>query len=401
LAVSRRVVVVGGGLVGSSAAYRVACQGAEAVLVDRADAGQATAAGAGIISPGGRFEDGDPDLLGLVRTAVAWYPELLERLAEDGEVRTGYEVVGALHVATSEQEAGRLEGLLGDLRRRRAEGFSHIGEAAIVDPATARARFPALGPVRAAVHIPGAARVDGRLLRDALHRALRRRGGTTLEGGARLLLARGGERAAGVHVGGETLAADAVIVAGGAWSAALADDLGVSLPVAPQRGQIAHLELPGMATGEWPIVLGFHSHYLLTFPANRVVAGATREYGAGYDHRITAAGMHEVLGEALRLAPGLAAATVLEMRIGFRPASPDGKPVLGPAPQIHNLYFATGHGPYGLQVGPWSGAAVADLALGRQVGPDLGPFTVARFAGGRRLTSSPERRAGSPPGPPR
>lgn len=381
---SRRIVVIGGGLVGSSAAYRAACQGAEAILVDRQDQGQATAAGAGILSPGSGFRDGDGELLGLVAVAAAWYPELLERLAEDGEVHTGYEVVGALHVATSEQEADQLIELLDQLRRRRADGFSHIGDAALVDARVARARFPALGPVRGAVHVPGAARVDGRLLRDALHRALRRRGGTTLHGSAELVLEHGRASATGVRVGERTLPADAVIVAGGAWSAALADGLGVSLPVAPQRGQIAHLALPGVATAGWPIVLGFHSHYLLTFPANRVVAGATREHGAGYDHRVTAAGMHEVLGEALRLAPGLAAATVLEVRVGFRPASPDGKPILGPAPGIGNLYFATGHGPYGLQVGPWSGAAVADLALGRPLQLDLGPFTVARFGSGTR-----------------
>ena len=119
-------------------------------------------------------------------------------------------------------------------------------------------------------------------------------------------------------------------------------------------------------------------------PPNRVVAGATREHGAGYDHRVTAAGMHEILGEALRLAPGLAAAAVLEVRVGFRPASPDGKPVLGQAPGIHNLYFATGHGPYGLQAGPGSGAAVADQALGRPVPFDLAPFTVGRFSSAGR-----------------
>src|SRR6266540_2953341 len=379
-----RVVVVGGGLVGSSAAYQVACQGGEAVLVDRQDQGQATAAGAGILSPGNRFEGGDADLLGLVRVSVAWYPELLARLAEDGEVHTGYETVGALHVATTEQEADRLADLLAELLRRRQRGFSHVGDAELVDARTARAGFPALGPVRAAIHIPGAARVDGRLLRDALHRALRRRGGTTLQGGAELLLDRERKRATGVTVGDRTLSADAVIVAGGAWSGALADSLGVSLPVAPQRGQIAHLALPGVATGAWPIVLGFHSHYLLTFPPNRVVAGATREHGTGYDHRVTAAGMHEVLGEALRVAPGLNAATVQEVRVGFRPASPDGRPILGRAPGIRGLFFATGHGPYGLQVGPWSGAAVADLALGRPVPLDLGAFSVDRFHPGGR-----------------
>jgi D-amino-acid dehydrogenase len=380
LAVTSRVAVVGGGLVGSSAAYHAVRRGAEAVLVDRSDQGQATAAGAGILSPGSGFQDGDAELLRLAAVAASWYPELLERLAEDGEARTGYEVVGALHVATSEQEAFRLDGLLAELYRRKRAGFSHIGDPAVVDDRSARERFPALGPVRGAVHIPGAARVDGRLLRDSLQRALRHRGGATMHGDARLLLDRDRRRAIGVSVDGRTVSADAVIVAGGAWSGALADDLGVSVPVAPQRGQIAHLELPGVATGDWPIVTGFHSHYLLTFPANRVVAGATREHGAGYDHRVTAAGMHEVLGEALRLAPGLAAATVLEVRIGFRPAIPDGKPVLGRSPGIENLWFATGHGPYGLQVGPWSGAAVTDLALGTPPPLDLGPFAVGRFS---------------------
>jgi D-amino-acid dehydrogenase len=380
LAVTTRVVVVGGGLVGSSAAYRVASRGAEAVLVDRRDKGQATAAGAGIISPGTGFQDADGDLLGLVRVAVAWYPELLGCLAEDGELQTGYEVVGALHVAATEREAGRLTGLLAEVRRRKNLGFSHIGDAELIVAHPARAQFPALGPVRAAIHVPGAARVDGRLLRDALHRALRRRGGTIIEGDAELLLDRERERVAGVVAAGRTVPADAVIVAGGAWSGTLADGLGLSLPVAPQRGQIAHLALPGVTTAAWPIVLGFHTHYLLTFAPNRVVAGATREHGAGYDHRATAAGVHEILGEALRLAPGLAAATVQEVRVGFRPAIPDGKPVLGQAPGVGDLYFATGHGAYGLQVGPWSGAAVADLALGGAGPFDLGPFAAERFS---------------------
>jgi D-amino-acid dehydrogenase len=145
-----------------------------------------------------------------------------------------------------------------------------------------------------------------------------------------------------------------------------------------------------VATGAWPIVLG-DSHYLLAFPPNRVVAGATREHGADYDHRVTAAGMHEVLGEALRVAPGLAPATVQDIRVGFRPASTDGKPVLGPAPGIRDLYFATGHGPYGLQVGPWSGAAVADLALSGPVRLDLGPFAADRFSPSAPEGQAPKR----------
>ena len=182
-----------------------------------------------------------------------------------------------------------------------------------------------------------------------------------------------------MRVAGQELAADAVIVAGGAWSNSLGDALGVRLPVYPQRGQILHLELPGVTTTTWPVILGFHAHYLLTFPEQRVVAGATREHDSGYDDRMTAGGVHEALGEALRVAPGLAAATLHEVRIGLRPASPDNLPILGRAPGLDNVFVATGHGPSGLQLGPYSGAAAADLAQGKAVELDLEPFSAARF----------------------
>lgn len=183
-----------------------------------------------------------------------------------------------------------------------------------------------------------------------------------------------------VEVNGERVAAGALIVAGGAWSAALGEELGSPLPVFPQRGQILHLEMHDTDTSHWPIVVGYHSHYLLTFPANRVVAGATRESQSGFDVRMTAGGVYEALGEALRVAPGLARATLREVRIGLRPASPDGLPILGRLPGYDDVFVATGHGPSGLQLGPYSGALVVGLALGEQPALDLTPFAPQRFA---------------------
>src|SRR5262249_11330604 len=165
----------------------------------------------------------------------------------------------------------------------------------------------------------------------------------------------------------------------GAWSGALAASVGVELPVWHQRGQIAHLALPGQDTAAWPIVLGFHSYYLLAFPHDRIVAGATRER-AGVDERVTAGGAKEVLDEALRVAPGLADATLVEIRVGFRPYMPDETPALGRAPGLENLLIATGHGGYGLQLGPYSGALVADMALGHDVPLDLAPYDPGRFS---------------------
>lgn len=371
------VIVIGGGIVGAAAAYRLARAGLRVTLVDRNDAGQATAAGAGILAPGTSIGAPD-DWFPLAFRSAVYYEELLAELAEDGETDTGYEVVGLLLVATSGDEAARLPELARLFRERGAAGVRNLGAVSQVRGTDARALFPPLPELPGAVHVTGAARVDGRLLRDAMLRAAKKRGARILRGTAELAM-ENSDRAVGVVVDGQQHTAGAVLIAGGAWSSGLADALGVLLPVYPQRGQILHLELPDAETAGWPIVEGFHSHYLLTFASNRVVAGATRENDAGFDYRQTAGGVHEALGEALRVAPGLADATLRDVRIGFRPASPDGLPMLGQMPGIQNVYVATGHGPSGLLMGPYSGAAVADLLQGAPVDVDLAPYDPERF----------------------
>jgi D-amino-acid dehydrogenase len=370
------VVVIGGGIVGASAAYRLARQGVAVTLIDQAAQGQATAAGAGIISPGTSTRP-LPAFYPLAFQSVAYYEELLANLAEDGETRTGYEIVGLLHIATSEEQAAQLPGLLHLFEQRRDAGVKNIGKVELLQADEARRRFPPLGALHGAISTSEGARMDGRLMRDALQHAAQRHGARFLTGTAELLLKDG--KISAVQASGQQLAPDAIIIAGGAWSGALAEALHLKLPVYPQRGQILHLALPDAEAGRWPIIVGFHSHYLLTFPPNRVVVGATREDGPGFDPRLTAGGVQEVLSEALRVAPGLANASLHEMRVGLRPASPDGLPILGRAPGYERVFIATGHGPSGLQLGPYSGALVADLLLGKPTPLDLTPFAPERF----------------------
>jgi D-amino-acid dehydrogenase len=373
------VVVIGGGIVGASCAYALARRGARVTLVDRGDLGQATAAGAGILSPGTSLRP-LPAFFALARPAVAYYPHLLAQLAEDGETETGYAVAGLLHVATSADELEGLSALAQLFEERRDAGFSHIGDVRLLSGDEARALFPALGPIPGAVATTGAARVDGRLLRDALRRAAARRGARILAGEARLEREENGRVA--MTMNGARHPAATIVLAGGAWTAEQSEALGIALPVFPQRGQILHLDLPGAETSRWPIIVGYHSHYLLTFPEHRVVAGATRESGSGFDVRMTAGGVAEALGDALRVAPGLAPATLREVRIGLRPASPDGLPLIGRVPGAENLVVATGHGPSGLQLGPYSGLLAAEMALGE---PPAAEVDLTAFAPGRFL----------------
>jgi D-amino-acid dehydrogenase len=373
-------IVIGGGLVGASTAYHLVRGGAHVLLIDRADRGRATDAGAGILSPETNVRDASP-WFEFAQRAVGYYPALLEHLKSDEAGETGYARCGLLIVAISEEERSLFEHAKADIfSRQERRGDPSRDDLHEVSPRDARRLFPPLGDVTGAIFFRHAARVDGRLLAQALRSAAARRGLTVIHGSVERLVLAGG-RAAGVVLGQESVSAPRIAITGGAWSAAFEDQLRMRIPVTPQRGQILHLRRPGTETAAWTIVMGFRDHYMVPWPDARVVVGATRETGSGFDPRLTTAGVREVLTEALRVAPGLADWEIQEMRVGLRPLCADGLPVLGAVPGIDGLCLATGHGPTGLQLGPYSGKVVADLVFGRESDVDLGPFRAARFQG--------------------
>ena len=357
------VVVIGGGLVGASLAYELVTAGASTVLVDRHDPGRATDAGAGILSPE-TSQDPDPDTFGFGLAAARHYESLMARLLDDGVTDAGFAVIGSLLIAERPGDDEFMDGaiaLIGD----RSPEVREISEA------EAALRFPPLGPVRRALFNPAARRIDGRVLNAALRRAAVSRGLRVVDGSVTGLETDGRNRVVtGVVTSQGTVPAGAVALAGGAWTAALSHILGVSLPVTPLKGQIIHLSLPSTDSRAWPIVQPVLGYYLVPWPGGRVACGGTMEAEAGFDHRVTADGVHQLLRECLRTAPGLAQATVVETRVGSRPATADGRPVVGPVPGWANAFVATGHGAEGLLLGPYSALVVARMVLGGEPAQD-------------------------------
>jgi D-amino-acid dehydrogenase len=145
------------------------------------------------------------------------------------------------------------------------------------------------------------------------------------------------------------------------------------LDVHPQRGQILHIDVPWARTDTWNIINCFNANYFLSFPPHRVVFGATREEDVGHDGRQTVGGTAMLAGTALELAPGLREATVVEVRVGFRPLSTDGRPLIGKLPGADGLYVANGFGA-GLTQSPLAGALIASLVLGKETAIDLEPY---------------------------
>lgn len=357
-------VVVGSGVAGATTAWALARGGAEVTVVESGFPGRATAAGAGIVQPWSSSVEGP--FYELYAAGAEFYPQFAGLLADDGVADIGYAVNGSLVV---DADAARLDALEARVRARTAQG-SAAGTVTRLTEAEARALFPPLAPGLAGLHVSGGARVDGRRLRAGLLEAARRRGADVRDGAAALSAGPGGRPA--VTVDGERVDADVVVAAAGAWSNRLLAPLGVALPVEPQRGQLAHLSLPGTETGGWPSVLPLARHYLVAFEAGRVVVGATREDGSGFDPRVTAGGLHEVLADALATAPGLAAASLLETRVGLRPLA--AAPIVGAVPGHPGLFLNAGFGAAGLTMAPVVGHALAQLVLTGASELDLAPF---------------------------
>jgi D-amino-acid dehydrogenase len=364
------VAVVGGGLVGAACAYELAADGTTVVVVDEHDPGRATDAGAGILSPES-LGAMPPAFLALADSAADHYRALVPALRDVGAPDPGYDVCGALCIAFRDVD----DPFYAD---NRDAAFARHGDI-LRDVTSDRARemFPPLAEVRAAYFNPRGARVDGRAITAALEHASRTRTVEHRHGRAHGVVVERG-RAVGVDTDAGRLACGAVVVAGGAWTPQLASAFGLRVGVRPVRGQIVHLRLRA-DTAHWPVLTPVLSHYVVPWPEGRLALGATMD-DVGFDARPTIGGMRHLLAEGLRLAPGLADATFVEVRAGLRPMSDDDLPVLGPLPGVSGAFVATGHGANGLLLGPVSGRLIAAVVHGETPPLDLEPFSRTRLS---------------------
>jgi D-amino-acid dehydrogenase len=366
-----RIIIIGAGILGASAAYHLSKQGAEVIVVDRKDKGQATDAAAGIICPW-LSQRRNKAWYALAKGGASYYPELIRQLEEDGETDTGYRKVGAISL---QREVDKLEKMEARALERRKEA-PEIGHVRLLNEKETADFFPLLSEGFSSVHVEGAARVDGRAMREALLTAAKKHGATILYGSATLDIEE--DEVSGIRVGEKLMKASKVIITAGAWASALLEPLGLHAHVSGQKAQIVHLHMDGYNTAKWPVVMPPTDQYILPSDDGKVVIGATHEDEVGFSLYATAGGIHEVLDKALNVAPSLAEAEIDEIRVGFRPFTPGYLPVIGEVPGHPELLFANGLGASGLTVGPYLGKQLASIALGREVDIDLSLYAVEK-----------------------
>lgn len=364
-------VVIGGGVMGCAVAWRLAQAGVKTTVLERSIPGaEASSAAAGILAAQEESEGPGP-LTELAVLSRSRFGALAAELREATGVDVQYRETGLLRAAADETDVQTLEARYGWQRARgwRLE-WLHGDDV--------RAAEPALSPaIRSALFFPDDGQLEPRALARALSLAAARAGARFVTGAyVRRILVEGG-RVEGVEVEGEALRAECVVVAAGSWSSLVE---GVDLParaVRPLRGQIAQIETrPPAVRGT---IVSPRGGYVVGRADGRVLCGSTMEQ-AGYEKVVTARGLRHVLDVAVELVPALADAPVTDLWANFRPATSDRLPILGLAPQVEGLIYATGHFRNGILLCPITAEIVRDLVVsGRTALADLSPFTAARL----------------------
>jgi glycine oxidase len=366
-------LVVGGGLIGLSVAFELAQRGAAVRVYDRGEPGRgASWAGAGMLAPfAERIED--DAFLQLCQASLAQYPAFVQRVVEASGVNVELALDGIVEAAF---DAARLDQLAEFARELSTRDIL----CEMLDRRAALLAEPALGKhVLGALVIGGQGYVDNRRLGRALLAACRALGVIVHAPVSDVAIECDDRRVLGVRSALGFAPASIVINAAGAWAAHIDGVPPAARPaVTPVKGQMLALGVPEGFLRRATWVPGA---YLVPRTDGRLLIGATVE-DAGFDERVTAAGIDALLHAALAAAPSLGAFTVTESWAGLRPATPDGRPFIGPT-AIDGLLLATGHYRNGILLAPVTATMIASFVETGDVRP-LAEFAYREGNGERR-----------------
>lgn len=410
------IVVIGGGIIGIATAWYLHKRGVPVVLCEKGCiAGEQSSRNWGWI----RKQNRDPAELELIVLSLKLWAEIAAELPDD----IGFRIGGVTYLIHDDAEAAAYAAWLDHARAWGLDSrLLSVAEADALLPDN-RLRH------RGALHTPSDARAEPFVAVPAMARALRAQGVPLLEACAVRTLDRAGGRLTGVVTEHGRIACRGVVLAGGAWSRAMLEHLGVRLPQltvissvqrtapAPPVGETAFksrsLAMRRRADGGYtlahdygaraeilPANLRYARHYLpilkrdwrhlrlrlgrpflrdLTMPAwdgDRVSPfERTRVLDPAPDHRL----LDEVLEAARQGFPQLADLQVAERWAGAIDVLPDEIPAIGPVPGIDGLVLATGFTGHGFGIGPAAGYVTAELAAGLAPSADLRAFRTDRF----------------------
>src|SRR5271165_314387 len=392
------VVIVGGGVIGLSIAWRAAQQGQRVVVADPRPGEGATHAAAGMLTPIAEAAYAEREIFGLGQESLHRYPGFVAELHAATGLPTGFRQAGTLQVAYDSDDLA----VLSETRVLQESFGVHLQQ---LTARECRAAEPMLDPsVRAGLLAPGDGSVDPRLLTAALLRAAEGAGACLVRQDVAEIICAAG-RADGVRLADDSIVQAPWVVLAAGWRSAEIAGLPYSIapPVRPVKGQIIRLRTTavthaaGLPAGLLQrtvrgIVRG-SSVYLVPRESGELVVGATQEE-LGSDTTVTAGGVWELLRDARTLVPGITELEIADIVAGLRPGTPDNAPVIGPS-ELPGLVLATGHFRAGVLLAPVTADTVTHYLTTGTADPLWRAFGPGRFPARRPGQRGASQEAGA------
>lgn len=375
-------LIVGGGVIGMSIAWRAAEQGLSVVIADPQPGHGATHAAAGMLTPIAEAAYAEREIFALGQESLRRYPSFISELQGVTGLPTGFRQAGTLQVAYDSDDLA----LLAETRVLQESFGVHLEQLSARD---CREAEPMLDPsVRGGLLAPDDGSVDPRLLAVALQEAAERSGARLVRQPVTEIRCAEG-RASGARLAGDRVLTARWIVLAAGWESAALPGLpaGVAPPVRPVKGQIIRLQMssataaaglpPGLLLRTVRGLVRGSSVYLVPRDSGELVIGATQEE-LGPDTTVTAGGIWELLRDARALVPGITELELQDVTAGLRPGTPDNAPVLGQS-ELPGLVLATGHFRAGVLLAPVTADTVAAYLRTGTPDPIWAAFRADRF----------------------
>ncbi|MGI8552236.1 MAG: NAD(P)/FAD-dependent oxidoreductase [Dehalococcoidia bacterium] len=373
-AMTSDVVIIGGGITGTAAAYDLARAGVSVTLVER---GTLAAMASGWTLAGVRQSGRHPAELPLATAAVRRWEHLSDELGADVQYRQG----GNLRLARTPDEVPIIANLV---QEQRAMGLDLTF---LPDNEAVRTIAPALGPtVLAASFCPSDGHANPHAVVGAFAAAAERHGATLLTGTTVTQIQLDGRRVRGVETTAGPIATDTVVIAAGVYSGRLCAALGLDLPIQTRHVSVAQtVPLPpliqqviGVANADIAGRQEVDGRFRMT-PGSQPWQWPSAELAAdGIQPPI--AELVALLTRAIAILPDLARAGIARVWGGLLDMTPDALPVIERAPELDGLVIAAGFSGHGFCLGPISGRIIADLITRGESSLPIEPFRRSRFS---------------------
>ena len=368
------VLIIGGGIIGLSIAWRLIGIGKKVVVVDKRNLGkEASWAAAGMLSGRLDLKPSEKQLLPIFEKSHHAWPKFAKELENKSGKRIGYRKEGTLKIACDINEEQKLKNNYNFLKNNNID-VSWLSGNKIREKEPYVSNNVLSGFFSSEDH-----HVNNRYILDALITILKKNKNNCIfkENTEVEKIITNKDQVIGVKTRNETIKTKEIIICSGAWTNKIKNIEIKEVPIRPVKGQMVCLKMPKNIS-LLKHILWRENVYLVPRDNSDLIIGATEEE-MGFDKSLTAGGIYNLLKIAREVLPAIENLSIVESWAGLRPATRDEAPIIGPSKKIKGLIYATGHHRNGILLAPLTSNVIKNYYLNGKIENDFNNLRPGRF----------------------